>query len=99
LCKPNKKGGLGLKDVCRFNITILAKWKWRLESVKSGKWKNILLSKYGTELGHTQNQRKYQSWWWKDLFKVCGEGQKGGLVPKSNFMEKGIILDLGRMLG
>jgi len=34
------------------------------------------LSKYGTDLGQTQTQRKYQSWWWKDLFKVCGKVKK-----------------------
>jgi len=51
LCKPKAEGGLGFKKVRRFNIALLTKWKWRLESVKNGKWKDILLSKYETDLG------------------------------------------------
>jgi len=30
LCKPKRKGGLGIKNIKLFNEALLAKWKWRL---------------------------------------------------------------------
>ena len=41
------------------------------------------MSKYGPDLGQTQVQSKYQSWWWRDLVKVCGEGQEEGWFQKA----------------
>jgi len=35
MCRPKEEGGLGIKDVEKFNTTLLAKWKWRL-GVKIG---------------------------------------------------------------
>jgi len=41
-----------------------------------GKWKEILISKYGPETARSQVGLKHQSWWWRDLAKVCGEGDQ-----------------------
>jgi len=30
LCKEKEKWGLGIKDIERFNLALIAKWKWRL---------------------------------------------------------------------
>ena len=54
-----EEDGLGIKDAKRFNNALLAKWKWRLVCNEQGKWKDILVSKYGLESGC----RKIQSWW------------------------------------
>jgi hypothetical protein len=32
VCKVRKKGGLGLKDLRRMNISLLCKWWWLLET-------------------------------------------------------------------
>jgi len=74
VCRPQEEGGLGIKEIRSFNTALLAKWKWRIMSDEGGKWKDILLSKYGTETGRGKVRQRYQSWWWKDLAKVCGEG-------------------------
>jgi len=34
LCKPLEEGGLGIKDIRKFNGALLAKWKWCLVSEK-----------------------------------------------------------------
>jgi len=70
-------------------------------SDEKGKWKDILVSKYGLELGRSQARLKYQSWWWRDLFKVCGEGEDDGCFKKLLFGKLGTerMLDFGRMCG
>jgi len=52
-------------------------------SDEKGKWKDIILSKYGLESGRSQSRLKYQSWWWRDLAKVCGEEEEDGWFQNS----------------
>jgi len=80
LCKSIEEGGLGIRDICKFNVALLAKWRWRCISIEKGKWKECLDSKYGLEQDANQIPLKFQSWWWRDLRKVCGEGGGDGWV-------------------
>jgi len=41
------EGGLGIRDIRKFNLALLAKWRWRLVSDEEGRWKDLLVSKYG----------------------------------------------------
>jgi len=52
ICKPLEEGGLGIKDIRKFNYALMAKWKWRLMSDEKGKWKDILESKYSATSGN-----------------------------------------------
>ena len=45
---------------------------------RKGKWKEVLKSKYGAELECPNISVKHQSWWWRDLVKVCSEGGGDG---------------------
>ena len=78
LCKPKEEGGLGFRDIRKFNYALLAKWRWRLISEEKGRWKELLVSKYGVDLECRQAPIKVQSWWWRDLHKVCTEGEGEG---------------------
>jgi len=78
LCKPKEEGGLGFRDIRKFNFALLAKWRWRLISEEKGRWKELLVSKYGMDLDDPQAQINAQSWWWRDLHKVCTEGEGAG---------------------
>jgi len=51
LCKPLEEDGLGMKDIRKFNGDLLAKWKWHLVSEQQGKWKDTVVSKYGSKSG------------------------------------------------
>jgi hypothetical protein len=52
VCRPKKEGGLGVKDLRIMNISLLAKWKWRLLSEGKSIWKNALQERYsGGERG------------------------------------------------
>jgi len=78
ICKPLEEGGLGIKDVRKFNYALMAKWKWRLMSDEKGKWKDILESKYIATFGNNHVRPCYHSWWWRDLEKICREGNGEG---------------------
>jgi len=75
ICSPLEKGGLLVKDVKKFNGSLLAKWKWRLMRGEKGLWKEVLLSEYGMDLEQSRSNEKKYFWWWRDLCKSCGEGE------------------------
>jgi len=83
VCKTKEEGGLGVKDIRKFNCALLAKWKWRLLSEEKGKWKDILVSKYSIDVRSNQVFGKTHSWWWRDLSKACEEGEEAGWFQKS----------------
>jgi len=74
VCKPKEDGGLNLREIRKLNHALLAKWSWHCISQEEGRWKELLDSKYGLEPESVQTLVKLQSWWWKDLYKVCKEG-------------------------
>jgi hypothetical protein len=43
--KPKKKGGLGMKDLFKFNINLMYKWWWKVHN-GSGPWQNLMKQKY-----------------------------------------------------
>jgi hypothetical protein len=75
VCRPKKEGGLGVKDLRIMNISLLAKWKWRLLSEGKSIWKNALQERYsGGERGFGWISRllapNIASTWWVDLISV-----------------------------
>ena len=83
VCKPLEDGGLGVKEVKNFNVALLAKWRWRIMSNEGGKWMEIISSKYSSSAENIQLRLKDQSWWWKYIIKVCGEGVANGWFQKT----------------
>ena len=68
--KPKSKGGLGIKNLKLFNISLLCKWWWRLEN-EEGIWQSLVKAKYGITHGIWRIKMKQgDSPVWKDLLKV-----------------------------
>ena len=44
-------GGLGIRNLRRFNQALLEKWLWRLWTEKEHLWRRFIEAKYGNELG------------------------------------------------
>jgi hypothetical protein len=47
ICKSKRKGGLGIEDLRRMNVSLLCKWWWNLEN-EEGLWQDIVTLKYVT---------------------------------------------------
>ena len=45
ICKSKNKGGLGIKDLRVMNMSLLAKWWWKLEQ-EQGLWQELIHKKY-----------------------------------------------------
>ena len=57
ICKPIQGGGLGVKNLCRFNKALRRKWLWRYGMEREAYWRKVVEIKYGssgwcTEEGH-----------------------------------------------
>jgi len=50
---------------------------------EGGKWKEVIVSKYDTTSDRSQVKLKYQSWWWRDLVKICDYGNEEGWFQKA----------------
>jgi hypothetical protein len=70
ICKSKKKGGLGIKNLRKVNISLLCKWWWMLEK-EEGLWQEIIRMKYvkQTPICLIPN-RINDSALWKDLLKI-----------------------------
>lgn len=74
ICRPKECGGLGIKNIRRFNEALLGKWRWNLFHEENALRKEILVSKYNGWSGlvsEVESERDF-SIWWRDLRLVCG---------------------------
>lgn len=70
ICKSKNKGGLGVKDIRKMNISLLCKWWWKLDK-ESGIWQDIIRAKYLRNcLLSTVKHKLDDSPVWRDLLKV-----------------------------
>ncbi|GKV51190.1 hypothetical protein SLEP1_g57860 [Rubroshorea leprosula] len=74
VCKGKESGGLGVKDLRKFNVALLGKWWGRLMSEGKGLWKTVICEKYGRVGESTYNMLRggiqFGSTWWRDICRV-----------------------------
>jgi hypothetical protein len=75
ICRSKERGGLGIRNLRLVNISLLAKWRWRLLLSSNDLWAQTLISKYGREGGSNSDLRnlensKFASLWWKDMCRL-----------------------------
>lgn len=71
-CKERVKGGLGIKNIEKFNKALVGKWLWRVLSEKDKLWVRVLEAKYGRGEQWFQREGRIRgSVWWCDLRKIC----------------------------
>ena len=71
ICNPKIDGGLGIKDLSKFNAALRGRWIWELASNHNQLWARLLTSKYGGLVDLQSSRVKgWHSSWWKDLRKL-----------------------------
>ncbi|GKU90659.1 hypothetical protein SLEP1_g4626 [Rubroshorea leprosula] len=83
VCKEKQFGGLGVKDLRKFNLALLGKWWGRLVRGDNGLWGKVIFEKYGKVGESTYNWLRegfnYGSAWWRDICRLSDmEGNKKG---------------------
>jgi hypothetical protein len=96
VCKPKSLGGLGVRDVRTVNISLLAKWRWRLLSNDDSIWKGVIRSKYGGDaIGRVELGGDCVPWfsslWWKDITSI-------GSNLDTNWFSHGVVKSIGNGL-
>ncbi|GAU19692.1 hypothetical protein TSUD_78170 [Trifolium subterraneum] len=89
-----KKGGLGVRDVRLVNLSLLAKWRWRLLQPGRPLWKDVIVAKYGEHILHSVDwgERRIPlsaSRWWKD---ICALDK---VVESQNWLVESVSRKLG----
>lgn len=83
VCTPKCKGGLGIKNLEEFNITLLSKWRWRfLVENDDAMWKKVLTHRYGltipwANIEELNRRLKGSSIWWRDLIGLGADSVLG----------------------
>lgn len=84
VCKPKNKGGLGVKDLHRQNISLLVKWWWKLETQDS-LWGKIIKAKYFRNKTVSSIKTRFNdSPCWKAIMKVKEVYMAGRQISLSN---------------
>ncbi|GKV27067.1 hypothetical protein SLEP1_g36277 [Rubroshorea leprosula] len=94
VCMPKDYGGLGVRDLGYFNLSLMGKWWGRLAIKEEGLWRRVIASKYSEGGGHwkdwVRNGAGVSSLWWRDvrgINKVEGEN--------SGWLTEGFRLKIG----
>lgn len=90
-----QRGGLGIKDIHLFNLSLLGKWLWRIVKGEKGLWFEVLSFRYGLEnsgfVNNTGTKSSHSSSvCWRDLCSVEDES----LVPKG-WLKAGLSKKIG----
>jgi hypothetical protein len=51
VCSPFSSGGLGIKNLIKFNEALLGKWLWRFGTEREALWRKVVVTKYGILAG------------------------------------------------
>jgi len=72
VCQPKEEGGLGVRDIRVVNLSLLAKWRWRMLQGEDLLWMEDLLEKYGPSICGILDWSDavwphFASNWWRDV--------------------------------
>jgi len=78
VCRPKRKGGLGVRDLRQVNLALLAKWRWRYLLGEGGIWRDIICARYGgclpsPHLGGRPSGLRGVSSWWSNISLLGGD--------------------------
>ncbi|GAU39090.1 hypothetical protein TSUD_321610 [Trifolium subterraneum] len=97
VCKKKCNGGLGVRDVRIVNLSLLAKWRWRILQPGRPLWKVVLMAKYGNHISQGVDWSGFRipivaSNWWKD---ICSLDE---VVESKNWLADSVVRKLGNVI-
>ena len=79
VCCLREEGGLGVRRLREFNVSLLGKWCWQMLVNKEGLWYRVLQARYGEEGGRLKEGGRDGSLWWRMISSIRrGVGQWEG---------------------
>jgi len=63
-------GGLGVRRIREFNLSLLAEWCWRMLVNREGLWFRVLASRYDLVGGRLKCGDRNGSVWWRDIASI-----------------------------
>jgi hypothetical protein len=91
ICLPKAEGGLGVRRMGAFNISLLGKWCWRMLTDREGLWYRVLKARYGEEGGRIKEGGRLSSAWWKMVCQI----REGIGVGVGNWFESNVSKVVG----
>ncbi|GAU17441.1 hypothetical protein TSUD_233190 [Trifolium subterraneum] len=78
VCRPKDEAGLGIWDLRLVNISLLAKWRWKLLFLDTNVWKQVVIARYSNDVIGKRNLGvldipRNASNWWRDLCHLDGD--------------------------
>jgi hypothetical protein len=94
ICKEKEKGGLGVRDINFVNLSLLAKWRWRLLQPGRSFWKDVLIAKYGSQILYQLDLSvlRAPSWssnWWKNIIAL------DNVIPGKKWLVDSMVRKVG----
>ncbi|GKV31918.1 hypothetical protein SLEP1_g40572 [Rubroshorea leprosula] len=98
VCRQKEDGGLGVRDLKKFNLALMGKWWGHLASKEEGLWKRVIIGKYREEGGHwmdwVRDGRGVGSLWWRDVCSINTRAKEN-----VGWLAKGFRLKIGEGKG
>jgi len=67
ICLDKEVGGLGVRRIREFNLSLLGKWCWRLLEDREGLWFRMLAARYDFVGGKLKDSGHEGSVWWRTI--------------------------------
>ena len=95
MCKPKSYGGLGFKDLCKFNEAMLAKHIWRLIHDTDSLFYKVFKAKYFPNGNVFEAKSTTGSFAWKSILR------SKNLIERNGHWRMGVVKVFGfsKMLG
>ena len=77
VCVLKEEGGLGVRRLGEFNMSLLGKWCWSMLTDKEGLWYRVLKARYGEVGDRLREGGRHDSMWWRSICRVRGRVGEG----------------------